>query len=211
MDTQQYPLDHADPDFFYRYNLLQPLTQMAADGNRRAQFLLAEHYEKQEDGLNRSYYWYRRYAESGDGTDWGRVALFLQYHGYSPEHEEERVRCLLRAAENGNDYAALQLFRVYRTGKRENIPLAVYWLGRAAETDLSEALTELAECYLAGFGVEESSAKAQELLRRALRTGVYGDPSGLAQFLYDRNVAEHGCLPPPDRTSLFPPYPTPDR
>lgn len=80
------------------------------------------------------------------------------------------VEHLMKAAESGIAIAAFDLGMLYSEAKL--LPEMVRWLNVAVDSNLPEAIYELALCYMSGRGVTEDKTKALELLNEAATLGV---------------------------------------
>jgi len=77
--------------------------------------------------------------------------------------DEERVADLRRKAEAGDAAAMMDLHFAYRDadyGLKKDEKQAFAWAKRAADSDNVSGLTELADCYALGIGVDENEARA---------------------------------------------------
>ncbi len=82
---------------------------------------------------------------------------------------------LLRAARDGQPYAALEMGKLYAagTGVGKDPQAAVYWWRKAADKGMPEAQYRLGKAYLEGFGVKKDPAEAVHWLREAAENGSH--------------------------------------
>jgi len=80
---------------------------------------------------------------------------------------------LLRAARDGQHYAALEMGKLLAQGKgvKRNPEHAVYWWRKAAEDGIPEAQYRLGKAYFDGFGIKENPDKSIYWMTMAAKNG----------------------------------------
>jgi len=131
--------------------------------------------------------WYRRAAETGDGTAAYKVGLaYLNGNGVTAD-QKDALEWIRRAAEAGNDTAMCRLGAIYWVGggvARDN-SAGLQWYHKAAEAGNSEAMYAIAQAYYGGDGVPSDHIKAFEWLARAAQGGNVQAMYNLAVAYYN--------------------------
>jgi len=146
----------------------------AQAGLPSAQLSLSTAYRSGMGNLNKdlgeAIKWCRTAAESGYADAQVELAIFYGVGNGVPEDKVESEKWLRAAAEQGN-VMGMQLLGVSKAGSKE-YEESVKWLTKGVEQGDGGSEFWLGTLYEKGAGVEQSSAKADELYRRAAAKGV---------------------------------------
>lgn len=160
--------------YFMEYGYRQPfykmgyLTRKAERGDVNAARKLSLHYEGKKD-MDSALYWLRKGAAFGD-----KEAQRQLYHWLEKSEDEksriEGLNSLLKAAENGEGLAQLELSNLYFEGRGvdKSVVEGERWLRRSAVSQFPPAMTGLSTFILAKGWDRKSLAEAYAWARLAL-------------------------------------------
>lgn len=134
---------------------------------------------------DKAFGWFRSAADGGSVT--GLYNLGLCYRngwGVAPDRIKE-MECYRKAAEAGNARAQYELGKAYYLGyEKVDLMAAHFWLARACNQDVPEALVLLARLYEEGIGVNRDEGFAYNLLQKVVRMGGHEADALLAKYYY---------------------------
>ena len=127
---------------------LDEIKKQALNGNAEAQFKLGYGYVKGiwelPQSIEEAKYWYQKSAQQGFvPAQYNLASIYLQ-----EGNEAESFRWMKKSAESGEDsYAQYMLGEFYLNGIgcSQNTPKGLFWLDKAAEQGVEEAIEELNE------------------------------------------------------------------
>ena len=154
-------VDKIEPDLVSQY------ISLANEGDSNAQFMLALMYERGKKislDYDKSFYWCKEAAKSGNADAQEKLAFLIMERVYMPEYK----------AESKHD--------IYRKGK--------YWLEKAANQDRPTAQHHLATMYYFGRGVDRDFEMAAEWYKKAADQGHASAQYNLSILYKDGNGVE---------------------
>jgi len=146
--------------------------QVAAErGDSRAMKALADCYAKgtgvDKQDRNEAFKWYKQSVEKGVTSGMYEYALCLRNGFGTDEDEVKAEEYLIKAANNGDCRAALDLTEWYE--KRNQQDLAAKFYEKAASLGNGKAAYKIACRYFNGNGVAKSTPKTEEWLKEAIK------------------------------------------
>lgn len=160
-------------------NAITCLARASALGHWRAQFRLAQLYERKYDTayrsdlskgldwkqyLRKAMYWYGKAAQREDPE-----ALYRLGRLWEKKRPDRAMDCYRKASEGKHALAQYAMARLlYRQAAPEQ---AILWLHQAAESDLPKAQHHLACCYRDGIGIEASQKQTVHWMKKAAMAG----------------------------------------
>ena len=113
------------------------------------------------------------------------------------KNDKQGFNWKVKAAENGDSASMLSIAMNYKLVKSLKDPKkCVYWLKKASELNYPHALSNLAYCYIQGFGVDIDYRKALIFSERAVENGVnmQSTVNGLKNYFSLKKLADSGDL-----------------
>lgn len=154
------------------------ITNLAADGNPRAQVMLGRCYENglgvQQD-LAVAAQWFQLAAEQNDSEAQVLLAYAYQVGAGVPKDPQQVMNLMTRAANEGNAEAQFNLALNYSqgiNGAPKNEQESFRWASLAAKQGYAQAERFLGACYEYGFGVNGNQALAEEWYAKAAAQGL---------------------------------------
>lgn len=154
------------------------ITNLAADGNPRAQVMLGRCYENGlgvEQDLGVAAQWFQLAAEQNDSEAQVLLAYCYEVGAGVPKNPQQVMNLMTRAAENGNAEAQFNLALNYSqgiNGAPKNEQEAFHWASLAANQGYAQAERFLGACYQYGFGVNGDQSLAEQWYARAEAQGL---------------------------------------
>lgn len=154
------------------------ITNLAADGNPRAQVMLGRCYENglgvpQDPAVAAQ--WYQLAAEQNYSEGQLLLAYCYQVGAGVPRDPQQVMNLMTRAAEAGNAEAQFSLAINYSqgiNGAPKNEQEAFRWASLSAAQGYAQAERFLGACYEYGFGVNGNQQLAQEWYAKAAAQGL---------------------------------------
>lgn len=154
------------------------ITNMAADGNPRAQVLLGRCYEnglgvEQDPAVAAQ--WFQLAAEQNDSEAQVLLAYCYEVGSGVPKNPQQVMNLMTRAANAGNAEAQFNLALNYSqgiNGAPKNEQEAFKWAELAGQQGYAQAERFLGACYEYGFGVNANTQLAQEWYAKAAAQGL---------------------------------------
>lgn len=154
------------------------ITNMAADGNPRAQVMLGRCYENglgvpQDPAVAAQ--WYQMAAEQNYSEGQLLLAYCYEVGAGVPKNPQQVMNLMTRAAEGGNAEAQFSLALNYSqgiNGAPKNEAEAFRWASLSAKQGYAQAERFLGACYEYGFGVNGNPELAQEWYAKAAAQGL---------------------------------------
>ncbi|MBQ8907663.1 MAG: SEL1-like repeat protein [Clostridia bacterium] len=171
------------------------LEQLAAFGNKKAQYLYGEVLrtgDGKEKSVTDAVVWYKASAKQLYAP--AAYQLYCCLRDYSFGSSKRLNTFWLRvAAEFGSAPAAYEIARCYEVGDGMEVShrYSLYWLTRAAKAGQAEAVFKLAKMYATGDGVEKNVAVASSLV-------VTAHPHSLGEFLFSKKLGRGERVSIPD-------------
>lgn len=154
------------------------ITNMAADGNPRAQIMLGRCYENglgvQQD-LAVAAQWFQLAAEQNDAEGQLLLAYCYEVGAGVPKDPQQVMNLMTRSAEAGNAEAQFNLALNYSQGlygAPKNEQAAFLWAQKSANQGYAQAERFLGACYEFGFGVNGNQQLANEWYAKAEAQGL---------------------------------------
>ncbi len=120
---------------------------------------------------------YKRLAEQGDGEAQASLAE-MYFTGRGVDRDQEAaIQWFRRAAEGGHIASQVHLGMI--SAQVQKFELSVKWFRMAAEAGDADGMTNLAELYLRGLGLERNAAQALDWFAKA---ADQGDPAHQLQL-----------------------------
>lgn len=154
------------------------ITNMAADGNPRAQVMLGRCYENGlgvEQDLAVAAQWFQLAAEQNDAEAQVLLAYCYEVGAGVPKNPQQVMNLMTRAAENGNAEAQFNLALNYSqgiNGAPKNEAEAFRWASLSANQGYAQAERFLGACYEYGFGVNGNQELAEQWYAKAAAQGL---------------------------------------
>lgn len=154
------------------------ITNMAADGNPRAQVMLGRCYENGlgvKQDLAVAAQWFQYAAEQNDPEAQLLLAYCYQVGAGVPRDPQQVMNLMSRAAEAGNAEAQFNLALNYSQGLNgapKNEQEAFMWAQKSASQGYAQAQRFLGACYQYGFGVNGNQQLANEWYAKAEAQGL---------------------------------------
>lgn len=154
------------------------ITNLAADGNPRAQVMLGRCYENGlgvKQDLAVAAQWFQLAAEQNYSEAQVLLAYAYEVGAGVPKNPQEVMNLMTRAAEAGNAEAQFNLALNYSqgiNGAPKNEQESFRWASLAANQGYAQAERFLGACYEYGFGVNGNQALAQEWYAKAAAQGL---------------------------------------
>lgn len=171
------------------------LAQLAAFGNKKAQYLYGEVLrtgDGKEKNVTDAVVWYKASAKQLYAP--AAYQLFCALRDYSfGSSKRMNTFWLCVAAEFGSAPAAYELSRCYEVGDGMEVShrYSLYWLTRAAKAGEKEAAFKLAKMYASGDGVEKNVAVARSIVAEVV-------PHSLGEFLFVKRLGKGERVAIPD-------------
>lgn len=154
------------------------ITNLAADGNPRAQVMLGRCYENglgvpQDPAVAAQ--WYQLAAEQNYSEGQLLLAYCYQVGAGVPKDPQQVMNLMTRAAEGGNAEAQFSLAINYSqgiNGAPKNEQEAFRWASLSATQGYAQAERFLGACYEYGFGVNGNQELAKEWYAKAAAQGL---------------------------------------
>lgn len=154
------------------------ITNLAADGNPRAQVMLGRCYENglgvpQDPAVAAQ--WYQLAAEQNYSEGQLLLAYCYQVGAGVPKDPQQVMNLMTRAAEAGNAEAQFSLAINYSqgiNGAPKNEQEAFHWASLSATQGYAQAERFLGACYEYGFGVNSNPQLAEEWYAKAAKQGL---------------------------------------
>lgn len=154
------------------------ITNLAGDGNPRAQVMLGRCYENglgvEQDSAVAAQ-WFQLAAEQNDSEAQVLLAYCYQIGAGVPKDPQQVMNLMTRAAEAGNAEAQFNLAMNYSqgiNGAPKNEQESFRWASLAANQGYAQAERFLGACYEYGFGVNGNPQLAKEWYARAAAQGL---------------------------------------
>lgn len=154
------------------------ITNLAGDGNPRAQVMLGRCYENGlgvAQDLAVAAQWFQLAAEQNDSEAQVLLAYCYQVGAGVPKDPQQVMNLMSRAAQAGNAEAQFNLAMNYSqgiNGAPKNEQQSFYWATQAANQGYAQAERFLGACYEYGFGVNGNQELAREWYAKAARQGL---------------------------------------
>lgn len=154
------------------------ITNLAADGNPRAQVMLGRCYENGlgvEQDLAVAAQWFQLAAEQNDSEAQVLLAYCYEVGAGVPKDPQQVMNLMSRAAEGGNAEAQFNLALNYSqgiNGAPKNEQEAFRWAELSAKQGYAQAERFLGACYEYGFGVNGNPQLAEEWYAKAAAQGL---------------------------------------
>ncbi|MBD5641986.1 MAG: sel1 repeat family protein [Desulfovibrio sp.] len=154
------------------------VTNMAADGNPRAQVMLGRCYENGlgvEQDLAVAAQWFQLAAEQNDAEAQVLLAYCYEVGAGVPRDPQQVMNLMTRAAQAGNAEAQFNLALNYSqgiNGAPKNEQEAFNWAQKSANQGYAQAERFLGACYEYGFGVNGNQQLANEWYAKAEAQGL---------------------------------------
>lgn len=154
------------------------ITNMAADGNPRAQVMLGRCYENGlgvKQDLAVAAQWFQLAAEQNDAEAQVLLAYCYEVGAGVPKDPQQVMNLMTRAAQAGNAEAQFNLALNYSqgiNGAPKNEQEAFNWAQKAASQGYAQAERFLGACYEYGFGVNGNQQLANEWYAKAEAKGL---------------------------------------
>jgi len=132
-------------------------------------------------------------AEQGDANAQLLYGLsYLDGRYQLQANPQKAAYWLLRAAREGQHYAALVMGKLLAQGKgvAKDPEHAVYWWRKAAKGDIPEAQYRLGKAYLEGFGVKEDPAASMHWMTLAAENGNHEAEYELGKMYHEGYATE---------------------
>lgn len=172
-------------------------------GDSQAMYYMGNNYAHGSNGLEednqKALYWYQRAAEL-ENPDALNLLGAWYLHGMNVKQDlEKALKYLKLSAEKGNKYGQMNLALMYMvryyeagygyTSVNADYPKAVFWLQKAADQGVPEALTEFGQMYQHGTYFEQDFDKAEFYYKKAIEKGDH--QAGLYLQYMQRNRYPH--------------------
>lgn len=154
------------------------ITNMAADGNPRAQIMLGRCYENGlgvEQDMAVAAQWFQLAAEQNDPEGQLLLAYCYEVGAGVPKDPQQVMNLMTRAAEAGNAEAQFNLALNYSqgiNGAEKNEQKTFEWAQKSASQGYAQAERLLGACYEYGFGVNGNQELANEWYAKAEAQGL---------------------------------------
>lgn len=154
------------------------ITNLAGDGNPRAQVMLGRCYENGlgvKQDLAVAAQWFQLAAEQNDSEAQVLLAYCYQVGAGVPKNPQQVINLMTRAAEAGNAEAQFNLAINYSqgiNGAPKNEQQSFHWASLAANQGYAQAERFLGACYEYGFGVNGNAQLAREWYAKAAAKGL---------------------------------------